>query len=265
MKAPAAPEVALIIPFRQREGGDLRRSANLDVVQGWWSGHGYEPQIVSDELGGDDQFNRHRAYNRAIEANPSADVFVFTEADMLIHPSQITSAVALAYKQPGLVVPFTEYRYLSEGVTNHIRETYYDMPATDLAAWWALPAKNENSVFQMRAESVIGNGDSIGAVNVVSRGTINRAGGFTEATRGNWYDDNIVEEGFAFLTGRKTRWVKGPAVHLYHLPGWSGEHLTEADKAATAHNKTLLRTMRRSIRSNDRTAVRRLMQTREEA
>lgn len=254
-------KATVIIPFRMRTSGDARRAANLEVVQAWWFAHGFDPQIVSDGLSGDDQFNRHRAYNRAVAANPDTDVFVFTEADMLIHNVQIEAAIRMAARKPGLVVPFTEYRYFSERVSDHVLDTYHDMDSYDLASWWLLPVNDPASVFDMRAESVMGDGKSIGAVNVVSRQTLERTGGFTEATHGNWYDDNIIEEGFAYLAG-KTRWIKGPAVHLYHKPGWKGEHLTEADKAATAHNKSLLDQMRRDIRNHKRGAVRTLMATR---
>jgi hypothetical protein len=34
-----------------------------------------------------------------------------------------------------------------------------------------------------------------------------------------------------------TRCVNGPAYHLYHLPGWKGDHLTDEDRAATERNK----------------------------
>ena len=105
-------------------------------------------------------------------------------------------------------------------------------------------------------------GRSIGAVNVVSAETLRITGGFTEATSGNWYDDNIIEEGFAFLTGQPTHYIEGPAVHMYHLPGHKGAHLSEADKDATARNYKLLRQMRRSIRLDGRSAVRNLMATR---
>lgn len=248
----------VFIPFRLRDGGDLRRSANLEVVQAWWYGHGFDPVIVSDGGTGDEQFNRHKAYNTAIRENPGTDMFVFTEADMLIHPDQINEAMRRAAAAPGLVVPFTEYRYLSDLVTGFIRDTYHDMSTTELAEWWGLPANDIHSVFDMRADSVMKNGKSIGAVNVLSRETLKATGGFTEATSGNWYDDNIIEEAFQFLT-RKTRWVHGPAVHLYHLPGWQGDHLTDADKAATAHNKQVLDAVRRMIRAKDRPGVRRMM------
>lgn len=248
----------VFVPFRLREGADLRRSLNLEIVQAWWYTHGFEPIIVDDGGSGDDQFNRHKAYNAAVRDHKDVDVFVFTEADMLIHPDQINKAVEMARSAHGLVVPFTEYRYLSDSVTGFVRDTFMDMDTKTLAEWWSLPANDGHSIFDLKPESIIDRGKSIGAVNVVSRGTLNITGGFTEATRGNWYDDNIIEEGFAFLS-RKTRNVKGPAVHLYHLPGHKGDHLTDEDRAATAHNKEVLTAVRRMIRQRDKVGVRRLL------
>lgn len=253
------PKVAVIIPFRLRESADLRRGANLEVVQGWWYAQGFDPQIVSDGLSGDAQFNRHRAYNIGVSRNPEADAFVFAEADMLIHPDQINTAVEQAVARPGLVVPFTQYRYLSDISTGVLRETYSDMPPSALAPWWAEPVKSDTSIFQWNPESIEDNGKSIGAINVVSRRTLDITGGFTEATSGNWYDDNIIEEGFAFLTRKRTRWVKGPAVHLYHLPGHRGDHLSEEDIRATQRNKTLLNVMRQNIRAQRPVEVKRLL------
>lgn len=263
-------QVQVIIPFRLREGADPRRQANLDIVHAWWYAHGFEPQIVSDGLVGDAQFNRHRAYNRAVEMFPETEVLVFTEADMLIHPSQILAAVKRADEKPGLVVPFTQYRYLSDEKTAAIRDVYHgDLddycgvdPEQYLADFWARPVDSKYSIFGCPAESVMDNGTSIGAVNVVSRKTLEITGGFTEATKGNWYDDRIIEEGFAFLTGQHTRYVEGPAVHMYHLPGHSGAHLSDADKAATAINKTLLKGMRRHINLGRTDLVRHLMDVR---
>lgn len=251
------PKIKVVIPFRDR-GIDLRRAANLEVVMAWWWAHGFEPEVVSDGLSGDASFNRHRAYNRAVSGNPDADVLVFTEADMLIHPKQIIRAVHQANEALGLVVPFTQYRYLSDSTTGILRDAFHQMDASNLAEWWSKPVKDGSSVFQFAAESVMGNGKSIGAVNVVSRATLDLTGGFTEATSGNWYDDNIIEEGFAYLAA-PTRWVNGPAVHLYHLPGHSGDHLSAKDRQATAHNKVLLLRMRQDIMRRDREAVKRLM------
>lgn len=253
--------IAVIIPFRDR-GIDLRRAANLDVVMAWWWAHGLKPQVWDDGLTGDAQFNRHRAYNRAVSGNPDADVFVFTEADMLIPVDQIAVGVKLAARKPGLVVPFTQYRYLSDETTGHLRDAFADLSPMELANWIKLPAINPSSIFTIHPESTMENGSSIGAVNVVSRETLELTGGFTEATSGNWYDDNIIKEGFEYLTGNKTQWVPGPAVHLYHLPGWKGDHLTEADKRATSHNKQLLAIMREDIKWGHREQVVDLMKKR---
>lgn len=255
----------IIIPFRDR-GIDPRRAANLEVVQAWWYAHGFEPKIIHDGLDGDVQFNRHRAYNRAVSRNPgpNTDVFVFTEADMLIHPDQIRAAAERARREPGLVVPFTQYRYLSDEMTDALRNWYHDDPSKETSEWWSLPAHSPSGVFGMLPEYTMDDGKSIGAVNIVSRRTLDITGGFTELTSGNWYDDNIIEEGFTFLTGNKTRFVDGPAVHMYHLPGTKGDHVTEADRKATQHNKDILRGMRLSIRRRDWLAVHALMAKRSE-
>lgn len=259
----STPTVKVVIPWRLREGADLRRAANMEVVLAWWWAHGFEPVVQSDGLDGDRQFNRHRAYNRAVEAFPETDVFVFTEADMLIHPSQIMSAIRLANRRVGLVVPFTEYRYLSDETTTWMRDKYHDLHPDAVADWWSKSVTTPLSVFTLHPESIMENGRSIGAVNVVSRETLKVTGGFTEATSGNWYDDNIIEEGFAFLTGNRTQWVPGPAVHMYHLPGHKGDHLSEADRAATQRNKDLLAIMRQDIKRGNRLGVRTLLATRD--
>ena len=252
----------IIIPFRDR-GIDPRRAANLEVVTAWWYGHGLEATVVDDGLSGDAQFNRHRAYNRAIERFPETEVFVFTEADMLIHPHQILTGIAMALRSPGLVVPFTQYRYWSDAVTTTMRDYFYDEPTEATAQLWGRSVADPDSIFLgWPAESTMEGGKSIGAVNIVSRETLRLTGGFTEQTSGNWFDDNIIEEGFRFLTGCNTRWVDGPAVHLYHLPGHSGEHLTPADMAATERNRRILYHMRRAIRYGDKPTVRELMKVR---
>ena len=255
-------KTTVIIPFRDR-GKDPRRAQNLEVVTAWWYGHGYDVHVVNDGLSGDAQFNRHKAYNTAVELFPETDVFVFTEADMLIHPEQIRKAEALAFEIKGLVVPFTEYRYLSDHITKTVvRQRYHQFSPAATAEWWYLPPDHRHSVFSLHPESRMMGGKSIGAINVVSRKTLETTGGFTEATSGNWYDDNIIEEGFAFLTGVGTRWVDGPAAHLYHLPGWKGDHLTDEDKMATAANGRILAAMRGCIARGEHQDVRELMSVR---
>lgn len=254
------PTIKVVIPFRDR-GTDLRRGANLEVVMAWWWAHGLDPVVVDDGLNGDAQFNRHRAYNRAVSRN-DADVYVFTEADMLIPPQQVLAAARMAARKPMLMVPFTQYRYLSDERTQQVRNRFSDWLPGELADWILREPHKPSSVFGMEAEEVVEGGKSIGAVNVISREALDITGGFTEATHGNWYDDRITEQGFAYLTGNQTQFVPGPVVHLYHLPGWKGDHLTDEDREATERNKRLYRNMIHNIQSGMREPVKALMETR---
>lgn len=207
----------LVVPFRDR-GLDPRRAANLDAVLRWWDGSPWPVHVVDDGRTGDEQFNRSAAYNRGIEiANAAdADVIVYTEADMLIPWAQVASAVSTAEQQAGLVVPFSEYRYLSDVDSPTVRQTLRPR--------------------DMTPESVMGNASSMGAVNVVSMASLAAVGCWDEAFEGNWYDDNAMERAFAVCCGER-RHISGPAWHLFHLPGWAGDHLTDADRAATEANR----------------------------
>lgn len=207
---------AVIIPFRDR-GIDPLRQANLKRVVDQWTGFGIPMAVVDDGRTGDAQFNRSAAYNRGVAQFPNATMFVFAESDMLIEDDQVDEAIRKAHAAPGLVVPFTQYRYLTPDDSQRVRD-YGVYPE------------------ECRPESIMEGGRSIGAINVVSRASLERIGQWDEAFEGNWYDDNAMIRAFEVCCGH-TRWVKGPAHHLYHLPGWKGDHLTDADRAATDRNK----------------------------
>lgn len=207
---------AFLVPFRDR-GIDPLRQANLDrVLHHWslWSPGGGEWLVVDDGRDGDAQFNRSAAYNRGV-AVADADVYVFTESDMLIRYDLIEEAIALALESPGLVVPFTQYRYLSADDSESVR----------------LGAQPD----EFTPELILDNGSSIGAINVVSRETMQLVGRWDEKFEGSWYDDDAMKVAFDVCAG-PTRWVRGPAHHLYHLPAWRGDHLTAEDRVATQRN-----------------------------
>lgn len=214
-------DVAVIIPFRDR-GTDPLRAANLKRVMQHWGGAAI---IVGDGYRGQEQFNRSAAYNRGAELT-DADVIVYAESDMLIPHSQIQEAAELAASAPGLVVPFTEYHYLTPLDSQDVRDGLLD-PADCVA------------------EFVKDGRSCTGAINVLSRETLDAVGGWDETFRGNWYDDTAMHIAFAITAG-PTRWVNGPAYHVYHLPGWTGDHLTDEDKAATEANKARLRLYERA-------------------
>lgn len=219
---PLAPQRApgtavVVVPFRDR-GHDPRRRRNLDAVLSWWANNSWPVIVVDDGREGDAQFNRSAAYNRGAAAATSAgaDVVIYTEADMLIPHDQVAAAVEAALDAPGLVVPFATYCYLSDAETDRFR--------------------HGAAIASLRPESTMGNGSSMGAVNVVSMDSLTAVGGWDEGFEGNWYDDNAMERAFAVCCGPR-RHIAGPALHLYHLPGWAGDHLTDADRAATEANR----------------------------
>lgn len=252
----------VVIPFRANPRDALIRSTLLDVVMGWWYMWGFEPIIQSDELPESEPFNRHRAFNLAVENNPDVDTFVFAEADMLIHPAQVSDAAALARNTKGLVIPFREYRSLSKETTKLVQDAYFDDDGT-LSQWWGLPPTDPRSVFAIHPHAQLIDGEITGSVLAVSRETLNQIGGFTEMTSGVWYDDAITEKAIRFLTGVPTQWISGPAVHLYHPPLWSPMHQTPSDKVATLRNKALLAQVRSLIKVGDRERLSQIMQYRE--
>jgi hypothetical protein len=177
--------------------------------------------VVSDGRKGAEQFNRSAAINHGIRtAGHDVDVFIVAEADLLIPGGQVEEAEKLALEAPGLVVPFDRYCYLSPTDSEWVRE---HMDTTGI-----------------EPQHVMEHGASIGAVNVVSRETMDLVGQYDEGFTGCWYDDDAMKIAFEKLAGA-TRWVKGSGFHVYHLPGFKGDHLTAEDKAATAANKARLR------------------------
>ncbi|HEX2616359.1 MAG TPA: hypothetical protein VHL57_02390 [Flavobacteriales bacterium] len=238
-------DVAYIIPFRDR-GTDPLRYMNLQRTREHWT-HAteVEPMIAHDGRSGDKQFNRSSAYNYGVRAwegtfGHHPEVYVFIESDMLVLPSQIRIAIEWARKSPGLVVPFIEYRALGPDDSELVR-CYFKGPQ------------------DCPAHKVIANGRSHGAVNVISRTTLDMIGQYDEGFEGNWYDDDAMKIAFEVCTGVPTRFTPGMGWHLYHQPGHAGAHLSDADRDATTANKERLGLYQRAARSNNVAEIRRLL------
>lgn len=195
--------VAVIVPWRDK--GDAWRAANLATVLNHLEVADLgDVEVYSDGRDGCAPFNRSAAYNRGYADRGDADVFIFHEADMLIPPAQLRTAVELAADDAGLVVPFDTYRYLSPLDTRAVRAGTYPYLS-------AVP------------ESVMSNGRSNGAVNVVSAATMRAVGCWDECFEGWGFDDRAMARAFEVATSNPTRYVPGPGVHLWHKPGWSVE------------------------------------------
>jgi hypothetical protein len=228
----------VVIPFRDR-GTDPLRQMNLDCVLQWWRAeHDTDALVASDGRGGKQQFNRSAAYNRAVAALPEADGFVFAESDVLISYEQIDQAVWLSQREPGLVVPFTQYRALTPEASAKVRGDDFTLDTAEVM--WTMD-----------------DGKSIGAINVVSRKTLEMVGRYDERFEGNWYDDDAMKIAFEVCCG-PVRYVAGPAYHLWHRPGHTGHHLTPEDRAATAANKRRLGHYKFAARVNNVARIRQL-------
>lgn len=117
---------------------------------------------------------------------------------MLIPDAQLELAVELALSAPGLVVPFTEYRYYSWPDSCHIVEGH--------------------PVEGFRPEMVMADGTSIGAAGVTSEETMKSVVQWDESFSGWGYDDNAMFRAFE-VCAANPRWVEGPGHHLWHPPG----------------------------------------------
>lgn len=207
--------MSVIIPWRDR-GRDPLRKANLHRALRHWADFPAPVHVVSDGGSNGDSFNRSRAYNRGAAAT-DADIIVYAESDLLVDHDQIRDGIELAAAEPGLVVPFSRFMAITPEDSVRVRDHRIDP-------------------LDAVADQVRGECGSIGAVNIVSRETIVAIGQWDERFAGAWYDDDAHAHAFATCCG-PTRFAAGPGYHLYHLPGASGDHLSDADRAATDRNR----------------------------
>lgn len=210
---------SVIVPYRDR-GTDPLRAANLVRVLEHWENFEVSPLVIDDGRRGAALFNRSAAYNRGVQkSDPDTDVFIFAESDMLCPADQVFEAIHLAEEGLGMVVPFSTYRYQGPEASAQIR------------------GGADPELFQPKW--TMRNCKSIGAINIVSRNTMELIGRFDEVPDGNWYDDDMAKIAFEVCAG-PTRFVDGPADHLYHLPGHRGKHLTDKEREATRRNQRRL-------------------------
>lgn len=213
---------AFVVPYRDR-GRDPLRPANLKAIVGYLEALKLGPVIVaSDGRDGDRSFCRHIAYNTGGEQafTNGADIVTFYESDMIVSRQQLVEGIQLAAEKPGLVVPFTQYRYLTPEDSEKVRTEAADP-------------------FAFTPEYTMDNGQSIGAINILSRESIEAVGQWDTVPDGNGYDDNIMHRAFEVCCG-PTRHIEGPAAHLFHHPGWYGlprAQVTAEDRRATERNK----------------------------
>lgn len=215
---------AFVVPFRWK-GTDERRPQNHAHILQYLTSLDLGPVIpVGDGRTGDEPFNRSAAMNIGDQLawDEGCTVVTHYEADMIVPAEQISAAIKLALEDTGLVVPFTRYEALSPEDSQRV---------LDGADPWAFEPAH-----------IMDDGSSIGAVGTVSKATIEAIGKFPEEFEGHGFDDNAIFEALETAAG-PTRWVKGCARHLWHIPGagptpgGKNRQATMREKLATQANR----------------------------
>lgn len=179
--------VCVVIPWRVRTCA--HREAAWERVRSEWEGRwSFHP--IDD---GGEPFSRAASINLAV-STLDADVYVIADADMLVNAAQVQAAVDAAAAQPGIVVAFDRYAYLTENGTRTILDGY--------AGSW-------EPFIQFTYLQ------SIGGVFATSRETWDLTGGFDPRFRGWGMEDAAFEIASRTLAG-PTRKIQGTGWHLFH-------------------------------------------------
>lgn len=230
--------VHVLIPYRPRSrGGSDVRARNADVVWSWWHRHYGARPVVGDDPN-PSSFNRGRAINvAALRAQPRpGDVLVLADADLIPHGPALEEAVgAIALGgHRGMIVPFTEVRYLSEPEAAAVHDAGGAMRADpDLDGVWDWL--------------------STGGINVLSADLFDEVGGFDPRFEGWGFEDAAFDIACAAL-GEPTRWVTAPVWHLWHPPS--------RDPAAPTYETSLALCRRYEAAAGSVAAVRALIEER---
>ena len=157
-------------------------------------------------------FTKARALNAVIAQLPPGTIIVQSDPDSFLpREASYREAIRLADAQPGLVVPFERYRYLTEHATEHVIAWPYQMDAHELA------------VLAVDEEGYGG----VGNVTVFSKETWAQAGGYDERFP-MWGGDDAAFRYACDALVAPTRRLPGDAVHLFHprlpisIPGGPG-------------------------------------------
>lgn len=181
-------KAVVLVPWRS--GGCLHREAAWRYVRRRYAEAGYV--VVPCDDGGQ-PFSRGCSVNVAAASIP-ADVYVISDADVVVGLDRLEEAIAAAVAAPGLVVAFDRYRYLTRRATSQVLDR-------DLPVW---EARHD---FELA--------DSVGPCVAVSAETFETVGGFDPRLRGWGHEDVCFEVACATL-GAPTRRTPGTLYHLWH-------------------------------------------------
>lgn len=177
--------VAAIIPFRDnanREASLHRVTAHLEEF--------CDEVIVCDD--GGSPFSRGASINAGAE-KATAETFIICDADVLVPHRQIQQALALGYDE-GMVLPFSEYRYLNKQHTVAVQ-------------------RGAEPTLGMLPKFTVSN--SVGGCMVIDSFAFWAVGGFDPRFRGWGSEDRAFHAAVDTLVGSVLR-IDGPMFHLWH-------------------------------------------------
>lgn len=179
-------KVIVIVPWRSK--GCRHREAAWRRVRREWGGWDV---VTADDDG--EPFSRAASLNLAAIEHP-ADVYVIADADTLVDGRQVAEAVALAGAEPGIVLAYSTFRYLSRRGTKAVLGGYRGPwePLTEWSLDW-----------------------TVSSCLAVSAATWAAVGGFDDRFRAWGGEDVAFVHACETLAG-PTRRILGSVWHCWH-------------------------------------------------
>lgn len=182
----------VLVPRRE---GKADRDALWAFARGWWADHVGLPIIEGHHDAAEGPFNRALAINRAALLAEPWNVAVVIDADVLLDPGQVHSAVGCARRTGHLVVGFTERLHLNGGGTAKVIAGYDGN--------WRPYAR----IVAM---------ESVSSCVAVRRDLWDQVGGFDPAFVGWGYEDVAFRVHCEAIDAHPVVRIGGPMWHLHH-------------------------------------------------
>lgn len=176
-----------------RRAGRPDRDELWRFARPWWKREVGLPIVEGDH--DDGPFNRSAALNRAAELAGDWSVAVLIDADVLVNPDAVTSAIAVATETGAMVVAFTDRWHIGPVATNRI-----------LAGW--------SGNWRPHSRRIVV--ESVSSAVVVRRDLWERVGGFDEAFVGWGWEDVAFRVACEAVSARPIVRIGATLWHLHH-------------------------------------------------
>lgn len=136
--------VTVIIPYHSEPS----REHGLSIVQDFYRDNFPEWECVT-WYSNDDPYSKASSNNEMVEylGYDETGILVFNDADSIVNPSHLRSAVDMAISQPGMVRAFSEYRRITRWYSEHLDswKRIYSLPFD-----WSMAGSQSHGCFAIR-------------------------------------------------------------------------------------------------------------------